>query len=232
MKVREITGDRMIGVICRYGFNDYQIMLTEFSDEDNEKLWNIITPYADNDKVWGERGNRDMTLKENNVDYLESDWQPKYRSTADDKDIVTISEIFNRYVQINGTHKGFEEYVNDGFINGNEKEYEEIKADDNKPYKIVNYGHFKYEFPDYDGEFYIPNGWVDNSWYNDVCPHVERENDGVRFLIWQDYVNPDLRECGEHRYAFMIEVDADNEPRFLYETDNINEILELCKYIY
>ena len=126
MKVREITGDRMIGVICRYGFNDYQIMLAEFNDEDNEKLWDIITPYADNDEVWGERGNRDMTLKENNVDYLERDWQPKYRSTAVEGDIVTISEIFKRYVQINGTHKGFEEYVDSGFMNGNEKEYEEV----------------------------------------------------------------------------------------------------------
>ena len=64
MKVREITGDRMIGVICRYGFNDYQIMLAEFNDEDNEKLWDIITPYADNDEVWGERGNRDMYFQQ------------------------------------------------------------------------------------------------------------------------------------------------------------------------
>ena len=118
--------DGMIGVICRYGFNDYEIMLADFSEEDSEKLWNIITPYAEPYGCCGARGDRDMTLGDCNIGYLEDDWQPKYRATSDPKDVVTISEIFKRYVDINGTHKGFEEYVDGGFMNGNEKEYEEV----------------------------------------------------------------------------------------------------------
>lgn len=49
----------------------------------------------------------------------------EYVSVGHPEDVVTLDEIFRRYVQINGTVDGFEEYVNSGFRNGNEIEYEE-----------------------------------------------------------------------------------------------------------
>ena len=114
----------MIGVVIRYGFNDYEIMLTDFTEEDDKKLWDIISVYGDN-SICGQRGDRHLTLEDCNVAWLEATWKPMYRNTANPYDVVDISTIFKRYVEINGTHKGFEEYVNSGFMNGNEKEYEE-----------------------------------------------------------------------------------------------------------
>ena len=91
---------------------------------------------------------------------------------------------------------------------------------------------YKYEFPDYDGEFYVPDGWEDNSWHNDVCPHAELriEDEKICFLLWQDYVDVDKRECGGHRYSFIIEID--NDVVFCYTTDDINEALKLCKSVW
>lgn len=45
-----------------------------------------------------------------------ADLNKKYVSTADKGDIVTIDEIFRRYVSIQETEKGFEEYVKNGFL--------------------------------------------------------------------------------------------------------------------
>lgn len=42
-------------------------------------------------------------------------------------DILTLPEILDKYIQINGTYKGFEEYVDDNFMNGNEQEYEPVR---------------------------------------------------------------------------------------------------------
>ena len=127
MNVNDVYGNgRMIGVICRYGFNDYEIMLSTLSLKDSEKLWNIITPYAEPDGCCGARGGMDMTLSDCNIQYLEDEWQPRYRNTSNPKDVVTIDTIFKRYIDITGSHKGFEAYVDSGFMCGNEKEYEEV----------------------------------------------------------------------------------------------------------
>ena len=45
-----------------------------------------------------------------------------YKDTATGE-IISLTEIFDRYLQINETYKGFEEYVDSGFVNGNETEY-------------------------------------------------------------------------------------------------------------
>lgn len=49
--------------------------------------------------------------------------QKLYKNTSNPNDIVTLPIIFLRYLQINETYKGFEEYVDDGFMNGIEVEY-------------------------------------------------------------------------------------------------------------
>ena len=56
------------------------------------------------------------------------DADKKYVNTEDKNDIVTISEILNRYIQINETVDGFENYVNSGFEDPDRgiKEYKEI----------------------------------------------------------------------------------------------------------
>lgn len=48
-------------------------------------------------------------------------------NTEDSSDVVTLVDIFRRYLQINGTYDGFEDYVNSGFYDGISPEYVEYK---------------------------------------------------------------------------------------------------------
>ena len=88
------------------------------------------------------------------------------------------------------------------------------------------------EFPDYDGELYIPKGFNDYSWHNDVCPHVEKrydnENLEIDVCIWQDYIDISLREreIGK-RYLFQIKVN--DGVLFSCETDDLEKVKELVK---
>lgn len=89
------------------------------------------------------------------------------------------------------------------------------------------------EFPDYDGEFYIPEGWEDVSYHNDLCPHVEIRNKAETVItqIWQDYADPQKREYEDRkRYAFMIRPSM-GDATFYYETDDLNKIKELVKCV-
>lgn len=95
---------------------------------------------------------------------------------------------------------------------------------------------YKSEFPDYDGKFHKLDGWYDNSWHNDVCPHLERrakEKNGdleIAVYIWQDYVDEDMREnSGGKRYLFQIAV---NDSYILnYATDKWSKIEKLAKEV-
>ena len=71
---------------------------------------------------------------------------------------------------------------------------------------------YKREFPGFDAELIIPNGFEDASYHNDVCPHVSRMINRVGmevdYTIWQDYVDPNKREHEESsRFLFIIKVD-------------------------
>lgn len=86
---------------------------------------------------------------------------------------------------------------------------------------------YKSEFPNYDGDFYCPKGFVDNSWHNDTMPRAMKryvKNDiELEISIWQDYVDESRREReGEGRYIFEIEVNDD--PIFCHNTDDLEII--------
>lgn len=86
------------------------------------------------------------------------------------------------------------------------------------------------EFPDYDGDFYLPEGWKDVSWHNDVCPHAEKrdENLGVSAYLWQDYVNPKNREYENgKRYVYEIRLEKTFDYIFSFATDDLNLIKEM-----
>ena len=91
---------------------------------------------------------------------------------------------------------------------------------------------YRSEFPDYDGDFFCPDGWIDNSWHNDVCPRamkrIEMETKSIEFSIWQDYVAEDKREYDfGKRYIFQIHVNY--ALIYNYETDSNAEIQNLVK---
>ena len=92
------------------------------------------------------------------------------------------------------------------------------------------------EFPDYDGDFYIPDRWEDNSWHNDICPHaelyIERGDVAFSFYVWQDYVDVNEREYDNTpRYTFEIVVKTVNGDYTLFfkQTDSLEEIKDLVK---
>ena len=67
-------GDSMkpIGIVYRYGYNDYEIQLMDFNKNDTETLLTIPMKYGDESS--GLRGDRDLSLADANVDYWEKDW--------------------------------------------------------------------------------------------------------------------------------------------------------------
>lgn len=87
------------------------------------------------------------------------------------------------------------------------------------------------EFPDYDGDFYLPKGWMDASWHNDTMPramwYLEMPNVWYKVNIWQDYMDENKREYEGPRYIFQIE--KENDEVFEYRTDDLEEIKLLVK---
>ena len=86
------------------------------------------------------------------------------------------------------------------------------------------------EFPNYDSQLYLPNGWTDSSFKGDPCPSVSKvyRNGGteVEFVIWQDYVDKSKREY-DWQMRFMFQINVDNVNVFRFETDDINEIKKI-----
>ena len=64
--------DKIIGLVWRHNINDYEIMLNQFEDADQDKLQDIYDRYADGGS--GERGDKNLTLDTCDVDYWETEW--------------------------------------------------------------------------------------------------------------------------------------------------------------
>lgn len=55
---------------------------------------------------------------------MEDIYMTKLYMNADDKtDIVTLDQIRQRYIDINGSDEDFDDYVENGFYDGNIREY-------------------------------------------------------------------------------------------------------------
>lgn len=66
--------DKVIGLIWRFGNNDYQISLTQYDDKDQEVLQDIETRYGDADRNSCVRGDENLTIKDANIEYWEREW--------------------------------------------------------------------------------------------------------------------------------------------------------------
>jgi len=64
----------------------------------------------------------------------------------------------------------------------------------------------KTEFPDYDDRLSFPDGWIDCSWRNDVCPSYEKDFGSTTYKIFCDYKDPERREVGGARYSVSINI--------------------------
>lgn len=84
-----------------------------------------------------------------------ADLNKKYVSTSDPTDIVTIDVIFKRYVSIQETEKGFEEYVSNGFLDDcGFAEYKELTESEKVIGLVYRFGNNDYQINlmDFDSE--------------------------------------------------------------------------------
>ena len=64
---------------------------------------------------------------------------------------------------------------------------------------------YKTEFPSYDDELSLPDGWMDTSWHNDVSPSFEKQLGDTTYRIWCDYKDPEKREVGGKQFTVYVE---------------------------
>jgi hypothetical protein len=68
---------------------------------------------------------------------------------------------------------------------------------------------YKNEFPDYDYEIKMPEGFWDSSWHNDVCPSIRRDvHHDLGVKIYCDYADWGRRELGnQNQFTVCLEDD-------------------------
>jgi hypothetical protein len=82
---------------------------------------------------------------------------------------------------------------------------------------------YKIEFPDYDDTLSFPDGWVDDSWHNDVCPKFIKNN----LIIWCDYKNFDRRETEGQQFIVSLSHEDGCEP--LKAFDSLSDALAFAQ---
>lgn len=89
---------------------------------------------------------------------------------------------------------------------------------------------YKYEFPDYDDELPVIDGFKDESWHNDVCPSMEKRIYNDAYLkLWCDYRNPEMREIGGNQYIISYFDDATMNSVPMFSSDDIEEVKKFIK---
>ena len=82
-------------------------------------------------------------------------------------------------------------------------------------------------FCNYDGELPKLDGFVDDSWCNDVCPSMLNEARNLK--LWVDYTDPNRRECGGMRYT-LCEYNGNSDQYVeLFATESLTELEEYLK---
>lgn len=78
---------------------------------------------------------------------------------------------------------------------------------------------YRQEFRNFDFDIPHLEGFIDNSWHNDVCPSFVRKlNDSKEVVVWVNYADESRRECGGKQFAIVIR-DADFEDKFCGDVD-------------
>jgi hypothetical protein len=91
---------------------------------------------------------------------------------------------------------------------------------------------YKIEFPHYDDELTLPDGWVDSSWHNDVSPSIEKQIGDIKYKIWCDFKNPDLREVGGKQFTVATyDQNEFEELQDLATFDTFADALAFCQSI-
>lgn len=87
---------------------------------------------------------------------------------------------------------------------------------------------YRTEFPDFDYDIPVLQGFRDESWHNDVCPKLVSDDD--KLTIWIDYTDPTKRE-NEEEYQFTI-CNHEAEPEtILYQSNDWDSMLSMLRLI-
>jgi hypothetical protein len=78
---------------------------------------------------------------------------------------------------------------------------------------------YKIEFPHYDDELTLPDGWLDTSWHNDVSPSIEKQIGDIKYKIWCDFKDPNKREAGGKQFTVAT-----------YDSNEFEELQDLATF--
>ena len=88
---------------------------------------------------------------------------------------------------------------------------------------------YKTEFPQFDDNISLPEGWEDESWHNNACPSFSKPlNDNFRVVLWYDYKKPELRDSPSLK-RFSLDVHENDE--FFHNlcmSDSLEEVLSVA----
>lgn len=82
-------------------------------------------------------------------------------------------------------------------------------------------------FDNYDGEMPQLEGFIDDSWRNDVCPSLLNESKNLK--LWVDYVDINRRECGGLRYTLCEYNNNSDQYVELFATESLAEMEDFLK---
>jgi len=90
---------------------------------------------------------------------------------------------------------------------------------------------YKTEFPHYDDTLSLPEGWIDTSWHNDICPSFERVCGDTTFRLWCDFKDPELRELGGLRFTVCTYLNEDELHESIGQFETMGEALALINEV-
>jgi hypothetical protein len=88
---------------------------------------------------------------------------------------------------------------------------------------------YKTEFPHYDDTLTLPDGWVDTSWHNDVCPSFEKFIGNTTFRLWCDFKDPEMREVGGRRFTVTHDFEEEGFFEPIGQFDTLEEALSFIE---
>jgi hypothetical protein len=95
---------------------------------------------------------------------------------------------------------------------------------------------YKTEFRYFDFDIpALPNGFVDMSWHNDICPKFERKYNETDYVtLWVNYADEDRRECGGNQFVVTILPfdDLCNDIEYVIETDSWDEAINAINKLF
>jgi hypothetical protein len=82
---------------------------------------------------------------------------------------------------------------------------------------------YRKAFPDFDSELPCIEGFIDDSWRNDVCPSLY--NKTLNLKLFCDYLNPEKRECGGKRYSLQQHDEEMSLEDIILESESLEDVL-------